>query len=148
MEASGEGRWRWLTTPRGYRSNPETPILQRTLKMFSSEKFLGTFSSSSTLCSLRLKTPRTQIHLNGLSLTRRLPTQAYSSSMAWPPSKLWVSAARTSPRLHTVSSIPESHPGFLAILLGFWEAARIQKMPPNRAGTSTPLSERDYSTVS
>lgn len=141
-----EGRWHWLQTSRGDHGNPETPTPWRTLQILSWEKLLGTFSSSSTLFTERQqRTPCTQILLRNLDLTRS-PRQAYSGLACIPT--LGKYCQELTPTSHTASDIPKCHPLFLAVLLGFWEAACIQKMPPNTAGTSTSLSERDYSTVS
>lgn len=82
--------------------------------------------------------PMHPVLLKNLDLTR-------SPRQAWHPN---TGQALPGTHPHTASDIPQCHPVFPAVLLGFGEAACIQKMPPNTAGTSTALPERDYSTVS
>lgn len=82
--------------------------------------------------------PTHPVLLKNLDLTR-------SPRQAWHPN---TGQALPGTHPHTASDIPQCHTVFLSVLLGFGEAACIQKMPPNTAGTSTAPPERDYSTVS
>lgn len=139
-----EGRWHWLQTSGGDHGNPQTLTLQCMLQILSWENYWAL--SLPTLCSERQqRTPCTQILLKDLDLARS-PRQAYSGLPCIPT--LGKHCHELTLTSHTASDIPECHPIFLAILLGFGDVACIQKMPPNTARTSTPLPERDYSTVS
>lgn len=89
--------------------------------------------------------PTHPILLKNLDLTRS-SRQAYSSLACIPT--LGKHCQELTPTSHTASNIPECHSVFLVVLLDFGEAACIQKMPPNTAGASTALPERDYNTVS